>query len=454
MRTQRAIPVTLCAALLCWGCDGSEKQRPDVQFDHAKHEEALEGKCEPCHQEGELGFVPSFKGAAQLKDKETLAQLFHDACMGCHEEDADAGKEAHSRPPRTCAGCHNKARRVSAHVAIRFDQSLHARHVEATGGKDKCDTCHNKGEPEGAIKGDKDKIHASCVGCHLNNSEAKRQTGPVTCAGCHDAAEQRKIAKLDKPARLKAEQKDQLWIRTKGAKAKPVAFDHKAHEAVTFCTSCHHETKRPCGDCHTPGKGTKDGGFVTLEDAQHHPTSKHSCVGCHQKKVKADKGCVGCHEQLPMARAGKKCETCHTGTTKDAPMPAAAVAAALPPTSDDFPETVKIGYLENKYAPSNFPHRKVVAALFNKANGSALGRRFHGGAATLCAGCHHESKGMGQRPPSCKSCHGKTANLNRDQPGLTVAYHRQCLGCHKDMGLKQTGCTDCHQKKPKKETSK
>ena len=476
MRYQLVIPVTLFSVLLIWGCDGSEKQRPDVQFDHAAHEKALEGKCEPCHQAGEQGFVPSFKDTEQLEDKDARAELFHNACMGCHKKDAAAGKEA---GPRTCAGCHRRRPPAkSSWKALRFDSSLHARHVVATGGEKECKTCHEEKKPEGKLHGPKDKIHGKCISCHLDHKGAGDATGPVNCAGCHDGTEQSKHEKLASPPRLMAEQKDHFWIQTKGARAKPVAFNHKTHEAAApFCTSCHHENVQACGKCHasSSNKPTKEGGFVSLEDASHNPGSRHSCVGCHQKTATASSKCKGCHLQLPVTRVGKECNTCHTGTTKDAPLPDAVVAAALPPTSDDFPATVKIGGLANKYAPSDFdcaplrrqnltsapdtagctsptmfPHRKVVAALFKGANASALARAFHGDAATLCAGCHHEPGASGKErtgTPPCKSCHGPKAHPSKDQPGLTAAYHRQCLGCHQKMGLKQTGCTDCHAKK-------
>ena len=431
----------ISAALLAWGCDGSEKQRPEVHFDHAAHDKALEGKCEPCHDKGEDGLTLTFKGAAQIKDRDTRTDLFHARCMGCHKETAAAGKES---GPRTCAGCHKEARAAEpAMAAMRFDSSLHARHVEATGGEKKCDTCHEKGKPEQALSGDKDRAHAACVGCHLENQG--KDTGPVKCAGCHDAAEQAKIEKVKAPPRLMARQKDFILLKTKGGKAEAVPFDHKAHEGVGFCTTCH------------------------TRDVKQHETTEEGCVSCHQKTIKADAGCKGCHGQVPASRQGKGCETCHAGAAQEE-----APAAAMPASSDDFdcaslrrqnltsapdtagctspdmfPEVVKIGHLSKEYAPSDFPHRKVVAALLKAANASNQGRRCHagGGTETLCAGCHHESKGAGKRPPACKSCHGATAHPEKDQPGLKAAYHRQCLGCHQTMGLKQTGCTDCHAKK-------
>jgi hypothetical protein len=61
----------------------------------------------------------------------------------------------------------------------------------------------------------------------------------------------------------------------------------------------------------------------------------------------------------------------------------------------------------------------------------------------MCVGCHHHSP-AGARPPPCRSCHSQAADATRDRPGLKAAYHRQCLGCHIDMGVSKQGCTDCH----------
>jgi predicted CXXCH cytochrome family protein len=80
---------------------------------------------------------------------------------------------------------------------------------------------------------------------------------------------------------------------------------------------------------------------------------------------------------------------------------------------------------------------------------SKLASRFHGDVETLCAGCHHHSP-VGTRPSPCKSCHEKASHPTEDRPGLFTAYHRQCLGCHQQMGQPQ-GCTDCHEKKASKE---
>jgi formate-dependent nitrite reductase cytochrome c552 subunit len=48
------------------------------------------------------------------------------------------------------------------------------------------------------------------------------------------------------------------------------------------------------------------------------------------------------------------------------------------------------------------------------------------------------------RPPACRSCHAAMNEATVDRPGIKVAFHRQCIGCHIAMGIAKQGCTDCH----------
>jgi DnaJ-class molecular chaperone len=120
--------------------------------------------------------------------------------------------------------------------------------------------------------------------------------------------------------------------------------------------------------------------------------------------------------------------------------------AELPVPSDDFPKEVVIDSLVSKYQASKLPHAKIVEKLDRTVRDSRLAVRFHADTETLCAGCHHQSP-LGTRPPPCRACHGETAEATRDKPALKVAYHRQCVGCHIEMGIGKQGCTDCHASK-------
>jgi hypothetical protein len=118
-------------------------------------------------------------------------------------------------------------------------------------------------------------------------------------------------------------------------------------------------------------------------------------------------------------------------------------------TYDDesIPEEVVIGDLFYQYESVKLPHRRIVHALVEHLKDETLAAYFHHEEGTLCQGCHHNSPAA-KKPPRCGSCHGQPFDAkNPLRPGLKAAYHQQCLGCHKDMGMEKprsTECADCH----------
>jgi len=116
------------------------------------------------------------------------------------------------------------------------------------------------------------------------------------------------------------------------------------------------------------------------------------------------------------------------------------------------PDKVTIKVLENEYQPSTFPHLKIIKRLIDISNDNMLASAFHKNVDSICLGCHHQSFPEAEeeksKPPYCRNCHSigfDSQNMNR--PRLLAAYHRQCLGCHERMEIKQTGCNDCHEEK-------
>ena len=465
-------------------------RRPAVEFDHAEHSKALEEDCTACHLvDDELGLIAKLNRRADGSDGDELMELYHRECIGCHQERDDAG-------PVTCGECHvRRPAALSLRAPMSWDYSLHRRHVAGLADReaDSCEHCHHvldettdvregMGRGPGSRSGvgeakleyragteeacaschgeadDGDTLslrnaaHRDCINCHRRRAADKLETGPTTCMGCHDDKAQAEYERIDAPPRLlRAEpgrQPNQTWIATPDGKSNLVAFDHAAHEArAPFCTSCHHDSLAACKDCHSlTGKSEGDG--ITVAQAYHRVSSQHSCVGCHAART-AEPECAGCHSLLTPPPGDAACARCHNGppagtATADLPAaPAAAVATPLPQTSDDFPENLTIDVLVADYAASEFPHQQMVAALFEHVSASPLATRFHGTTEALCSGCHHQSP-IGARPPPCRSCHADTAEPGNDKPGLRAAYHRQCIGCHQQMGIKEVGCVDCH----------
>jgi len=60
-----------------------------------------------------------------------------------------------------------------------------------------------------------------------------------------------------------------------------------------------------------------------------------------------------------------------------------------------------------------------------------------------CELCHHYTP-AGAAHPSCSSCHEASyRHEDMRKPGLKGAYHRQCLGCHREWSH-ETKCDVCH----------
>jgi hypothetical protein len=449
-------------------------QRPAVEFDHEKHTQALQRQgCTACHLDAGGGKLSLKLGRTEDgDDRDALINIYHERCIGCHTQ---RKQDKQTSGPFTCGECHvRRSTPVSSRRPASFSYGLHDAHIKAT--DKKCATCHTLYDEtkkrfvyrEGVAGGCGDffgadtaavrlalrsAAHKTCITCHMKSKSSGKKSGPITCRGCHGGKAYKAAQKPGAIQQLVSNQPETTWIQTAGATSKLVPFNHRIHEPLTpFCSTCHHQTLLACKDCHTL-TGSSKGRGVTMATAYHHASSKHSCVGCH-KQVMDTKDCSGCHARQGRLLSKRSCSICHSGPQPKAgasSMPAVptgeAQLAALPPASDNFPDRVVIKGLADKYGPSELPHRKIVARLDAGTRGSKLASRFHEKIEVLCAGCHHRSP-VGTRPPPCKACHGKAAHRTKDQPGLKTAYHRQCIGCHQRMAIKQ-GCTDCHKKTSK-----
>ncbi len=103
-------------------------------------------------------------------------------------------------------------------------------------------------------------------------------------------------------------------------------------------------------------------------------------------------------------------------------------------TPVEGPGVAVLGQLRDLYEPVRFNH-KLHAEMVEMGQG--------------CNTCHHYSP-PGKFPP-CRDCHGARPSdpLNLKQPGLKGAYHRQCMGCHREWSH-ETKCVLCHLPEPGK----
>ena len=482
------------------------EQMPAVPFLHDLHTAANEkpNDCSTCHPKTDESFLFKFKRTENSGSKIDMA-IYHDNCIGCHQETIAAGKAA-GPIVGECRACHNqKPEATLSWQSIKFNKSLHYRH-ESTGlilssqlnSDTNCGACHHnfdeKAQKTTYIKGEeancrychkeettelfptvqtrsmKMASHFACINCHQKLVSASKKAGPVQCAGCHDQAEQKKIEVIQNVPRLKRNQPDVILLLSKedalqtdekksNQNQQPaVAFNHQAHESKTAdCITCHHDSLKSCRDCHT-SKGDKKGGFVRLETAMHANQTQKSCVGCHAQ-AQQDRNCAGCHDALPRKTLNNlNCKSCHNvdpapmesfpnDTAQKMALAQSALNAktSLPvlPNIVDIPETVTIGVMADQYEAVSLPHGKIIRSLAEGMDNNKMARFFHHEPATMCMGCHHNSPAS-TKPPKCASCHGEAFKTGDDErPGLMGAYHGQCLSCHQIMQIEEPKATDC-----------
>ena len=484
-------------------------ERPEVVFLHDKHTEALEKEkkdCSTCHlSEKNFEVIPETMKEAvrgidrlspkfkRLKDagRKEVMDVYHDNCIECHKQMKADGNQS---GPVICAGCHKESPEVrSSRLAMGFDKSLHFRHVKAK--EKKCEICHHeydaekkklfyakekegtcrychKADTEGNRISMRLASHLQCVRCHQDELAKKNSAGPIKCAGCHAPENQAKIEKIADIPRMERKQPDSVIVQTglrdtekdrKVTRMGSVPFDHKIHEERNDnCRVCHHAALDSCSKCHTL-RGAKEGDGIKLELAMHLSSKEKSCIGCHTIR-QADKNCAGCHAPIEKGRMPEaSCDRCHmdmpeglkTGGDKKPDMKALAKTmldsrpvASATYADEDIPDKVVIDMLVDQYEAVELPHRKIVKTLVKNIKDNKLAAYFHKDQGTVCQGCHHNSP-VSKKPPRCGNCHGRPFDKNSpNAPGLTGAYHQQCMGCHKVMELeKPAGCTSCHKEK-------
>ncbi len=465
---------------------GGKGELPPVPFRHDVHTKAVEeaGKdCATCHaplpkdagknpvSPNSRPFSYDFKNT-KSKPGSDPKNRFHDGCLSCHDQRAGAGKKTGPLAAE-CRSCHLAASPLPrADFLPAFDKSMHYRHIaspfipapDQTAGQNaaaNCAACHHP--VPGAAAGQNTRescrschtpftaaAHDSCIPCHLTAARAKKPTGPVNCAGCHDPAIWNAYAKVSPVPRLPAGQPE-ARVMTPGKNATatmpPVPFNHVLHEqAVPACVTCH------------AGNGIAPRDKTARALDPHAPASAVSCVGCHERRKTTTPQCAGCH--TPQAVLRPDCAFCHKpASDKDKLMPLllAAERSAISGTevkAQTPPETVTIGALASEYEPGVMPHGAIIRALDKgiKSVAPGLAPR-HAADYALCASCHHNSP-PSATPPRCASCHSPArprdagaaaaAPLPPDgRPFLKEAYHQQCMGCHQRMRIAKPADTDC-----------
>jgi hypothetical protein len=471
-------------------------EREPVFFLHDKHTDALlkmDKNCQTCHPEDENGKLSLKFKRHENPDKETFMEIYHDNCISCHKDIAAQDKKS---GPVICGECHKEPNINSAISPLRFDKSLHQRHVSAE--NKKCENCHHQYNTETkelfyiekqeqqCIECHQPEVsqfemcsqaisykdcgsyktcaHSGCISCHQKRIKENAESGPVKCEDCHKLENQLAFKKAEKINRLDRNQPNIAVVHAneqqlKMSKMKSVIFNHELHENNTEnCSSCHLAGFGKCSACHLVISNNTVAP-VKIEKAMH-SDSRISCIGCHNiQKDKAE--CLGCHVIISGAETSDKtCEICHNGPVIQNVNQINQVRytkTRLEPTNfsnKEVPETVSINVLKEKYEEVILPHKKIIAVLQKNINNSELAKRFHQKEDMLCQGCHHNSP-AGQSPALCMSCHSLASQeRTKNMPAILGAYHQMCIGCHQEMNLEHlTSCTACHAKKENVKTN-
>lgn len=343
-------------------------EMPPAVFMHDEHTKALAATgrdCSVCHTATANGHTVKFQREKNGDNAKKLEKLYHNGCIGCHEDMASHNLKTGPRDGE-CRVCHTtKLPAKVEHKSITLDKSLHAMHVASKaivnpanseancgvchhvydeklkklvwkkGQEDACASCHGA-KADGTKPSLQTAVHTKCVWCHENvaqssrayltaQAESKRngkklseqeakaeaasieaaiETGPTTCAGCHTEAAQSKFKKMNPTPRLMRGQPDATVMLPVGVK-RPAGAPEVGMKPVVFNHKAHEASVDSCRTCH----------HKKIE----------SCTVCHtvegtkdgnfvklsdaMHKATSASSCVGCHQKTVTTK--KECAGCH-----------------------------------------------------------------------------------------------------------------------------------------------
>ena len=142
------------------------------------------------------------------------------------------------------------------------------------------------------------------------------------------------------------------------------------------------------------------------------------------------------HPAMPQLDCSE-CHTCENPTADNMclkPCPSLTMAHRLGDHRlREAPDSLLLSQIADLYKPVEFSHG-LHAEMAEMKGG--------------CGMCHHYSPA--EEIPPCRECHGtERSPSNLRQPTLKGAYHRQCMGCHREWSH-DTRCVVCHLPEPGK----
>ena len=389
--------------LVCIGYPNLE--RSPVKFYHDKHTNALikEG-CGICHPENKNKeitgqFTYSYPKVKYEKNKESLMNSYHTACIGCHKGRIKEGKKG---GPVTCGECHiKKAHEKIQYLAIKPEYYQPAQDI----------------------------YHQDCLACHKQGEKLNKEAKPLPWGDFYLQVKREK--------------------ECTGAAWPQVQFDyylHYKHDKALEkkCELCHHiysekekkliykkGTESSCRDCHKKKAVRKTRSYRDVTHGQ--------CISCHMERKKEGKEagpftCGGCHsdkkqrtveEMADVPRQDLKQKNTYLigvddATLKEVPFDHKAHQGYTKSCRDCHHETMnackKCHSLKGDVAEGG---GVTLAEAYHEASSkwSCIGCHESKKAEPSCGGCHYPMKDALNKTSSCIRCHrggeGKTEEAKK-----------------------------------------
>jgi len=364
----------------------ADLDRPPVRFDHDKHTRALEPLgCDACHSKDgsnrfDFGFPKGRDPGAD--DRQSMMNLVHDTCLGCHTQRAADGQHA---GPQTCGECHA----IEAGYHEREYMPVLPEYYEPL----------------------RDTYHRECIACHRDPGTTARDAGELSWKSFY------------------------VKERVRAAEVWPaVTFDYYLHDTHARaldkqCELCHYLSPELQGQRAAEAREPtcQDWLSTVPEDYDYsdNATAHRRCLNCHLER-----------KQRQQKAGPVQCGLCHAEQVRSA-----AEMKDLPRQACDQQERFlmqleKDARMQGVAFDHKAHHGRTRACqdchhatLRPCRDCHTLQGSAEGGGVTLAEAFHESGSAW-----SCIGCH----EAEKKKSG--------CAGCHHLLksGLVESACTTCH----------
>ena len=310
-------------------------EMPPAVFLHDEHTKALAATgqdCSVCHTPTANGHTVKFQRKEDGTDAKKLENIYHNGCIGCHENMASNNQKTGPLDGE-CRACHDtklpfKAEQKPVKMGSK---SLHYLHVSSkaivnpANSEENCGVCHHVYDEKLNKLVWKKGQEDACAACHGEKavgSTPSLQTAVHTkCVWCHENVAQSSRAYLTAQVEAKkaAEPKSTKKLSAKEVQAEAAAEAASIEAAIvtgpTTCAGCHTEEAQskfkqvnpvprlmrgqpdatvllPVNNAKRPVGAPEAGMKPVVFNHKAHEASVDSCRTCHHVRIES---CTVCH---------------------------------------------------------------------------------------------------------------------------------------------------------------